>query len=108
MQLLIFVLVISVANAAPSHGKKRLASSGFVCPTEDIVNTKCLGPKDCLYQNDSDCNSFIQCTVNADGVTGTPVPMPCAPANPPLQWNDNEKVCDYPPSPTCPRKLVYK
>jgi hypothetical protein len=30
--------------------------------------------------------------------------MPCAPADPPLEWNDDEKECDYPELSTCPNK----
>ncbi|CAF0736939.1 unnamed protein product [Adineta steineri] len=78
------------------------SASDFVCPEEDIAETQCLGPKDCLYPNPQDCNSYIQCTVNADQVTGTPVVMPCQPNNPPLQWNDDTKECDYPENSTCP------
>ncbi|CAG2176816.1 unnamed protein product, partial [Oppiella nova] len=74
--------------------------SGFVCPEEDIANTGCKGPKDCLYPNPENCQTFIQCTVNADNKTGTPVVMPC-PAG--LEWNDNIKRCDYPESSTCPK-----
>ena len=74
---------------------------GFLCPEEDIAATGCLGPEDCLYQNPDDCGTFIQCKVNADNKTGTPHFKPCAPAHPPFQWNDDKKLCDYPPSPTC-------
>ena len=80
-------------------------STAFDCPEEDISATACKGPKDCLYPNPDDCNSFIQCTVNADERTGTPVVMPCAPATPPLEWNDNKKECDYPGSSTCPENF---
>ncbi|CAG2178562.1 unnamed protein product, partial [Oppiella nova] len=52
-----------------------------------------MGPKDCLYTNPENCNTFIQCTVNPGNQSGTPVVMPC-PAG--LKWNDNEKICDWP------------
>ncbi|XP_054153521.1 peritrophin-55-like [Oppia nitens] len=70
----------------------------FRCPPRDIINTKCLGPKDCLYTNWSNCNTFIQCTVNPGGRTGTPVVMPCSKG---LKWNNRDKVCDYPNRATC-------
>lgn len=72
--------------------------SGFKCPKSDIKTTKCLGPKDCLYANPKSCKNFIQCIVNADGVTGTPVVMPC-PAG--LEWNNKGKICDWPQNSTC-------
>ncbi|OKO92751.1 Race-specific elicitor A4 [Penicillium subrubescens] len=53
------------------------SAAAFHCPEEDIINTQCLGPKDCLYPNPDNCGTFIQCTVNPDGITGTPVVMPC-------------------------------
>lgn len=62
--------------------------NGFNCPKSDIKATKCLGPKDCLYANPRSCSNFIQCTINDDGVTGTPVVMPC-PAG--LEWNNKQK-----------------
>ncbi|CAK9254422.1 unnamed protein product [Sphagnum jensenii] len=75
-------------------------SSGFVCPEEDIADTGCKGPTDCLYPNPENCNSFIQCVPQPDG-SGEPVVMPC-PAG--LEWNDNKKQCDYPPDSTCPKR----
>jgi hypothetical protein len=69
-----------------------VAQSDFTCPTDDLRNTGCRGPKDCLYPNPENCYTFIQCTVDFGGVTGTPVVMPC-PAG--LSWNDQEKICDY-------------
>jgi Chitin binding Peritrophin-A domain len=88
----VWKLIASVLLAAvlltPLHAQ---GEGGFQCPPEDIIRTKCLGPKDCLYPHPNDCGSFIQCTVNPGGVTGTPVVMPC-PAG--LQWNDDEKICD--------------
>ncbi|XP_054153527.1 peritrophin-1-like [Oppia nitens] len=68
------------------------------CPVWDIIRTKCLGPKDCLYTNWLNCNTYIQCTVNPDGRTGRPVVMPC-PAG--LKWNNRNKVCDRPERATC-------
>ncbi|CAF0750563.1 unnamed protein product [Adineta steineri] len=83
------------------HRATRQIASGFVCPEEDIAETQCLGDKDCLYPNSQDCNTYIQCTVNADQVTGTPVVMACAAS---LEWNDNTKECDYPANSTCPSR----
>ncbi|XP_054153519.1 salivary glue protein Sgs-3-like [Oppia nitens] len=75
-------------------------SGPFVCSVEDIARTQCKGPIDCLYPNPESCTTFIQCTVNADERTGTPVVMPCAAD---LEWNDNTKRCDYKNQSTCPR-----
>jgi hypothetical protein len=58
-----------------------------------------MGPKDCLYPNPANCNSFIQCVPQPDG-SGKPQVMPC-PAG--LEWNDNKKECDWPSSSTCPK-----
>jgi hypothetical protein len=74
------------------------AQSEFFCPPEDIRDTGCLGSRDCLYANPLNCNRFIQCTVNSDGVTGTPIIRDC-PAD--LEWNDELKVCEYPFASTC-------
>ena len=80
------------------------SAADFKCPPEDIIATKCMGPKDCLYPNPHSCSSFIQCTVNEDLKSGTPVVMPC-PAG--LEWNDRQKICDWPANSTC-RNLVQK
>ncbi|WP_437760038.1 carbohydrate-binding module family 14 protein [Sorangium sp. So ce1389] len=69
----------------------------FVCPREDIAATGCRGPKDCLYANPESCNTFIECIPNADG-SGAPVVRPCLSG---LEWNDNEKQCDWPAYSTC-------
>ncbi|KAE8361343.1 hypothetical protein BDV27DRAFT_160806 [Aspergillus caelatus] len=74
------------------------AASVFKCPKSDIRATKCIGPKDCLYANSHNCDTFIQCIVNADETTGTPVVMPCPSG---LQWNDKEKECDWPANAAC-------
>ncbi|KGO50443.1 hypothetical protein PEX1_031630 [Penicillium expansum] len=70
----------------------------FVCPEKDIIETQCRGPKDCLYHNSPECNTFIHCTVNSDGKTGKPTVHPC-PAG--LKWNDRSKQCDMPANSTC-------
>lgn len=80
------LFISSLAPASP-------AKSGFICPSADIIKTKCQGPKDCLYPNPKTRNGFIHCTVNADGKTGAPVEMPCPKG---LEWNDREKICDWP------------
>ncbi|MGH8591368.1 MAG: choice-of-anchor P family protein [Gammaproteobacteria bacterium] len=72
----------------------------FVCPVDDITNTQCMGPKDCLYPHPDICTQFIHCEVNADGQTGRPTVKDCPPD---LEWNDNDKICDSPASSTCPR-----
>lgn len=90
-------LTINEKLGGPS-GQNSDERAAFACPPEDIIRTKCLGPKDCLYPNPDDCDSFIQCTVNPGGVTGTPVVMPC-PAG--LHWNDRGKICDYPANADC-------
>jgi hypothetical protein len=74
-------------------------SSEFVCPEEDIANTGCKGPKDCLYPNPENCVTFIQCVPQPDG-SGKPQVMPC-PAG--LEWNDIKKECDWPKDSTCPK-----
>jgi hypothetical protein len=75
-----------------------MAQNDFVCPPEDIAATGCEGPKDCLYTNPQNCNTFTQCTVNSDGTSGTPIIMPC-PAG--LEWNDEDKVCSFEFDSTC-------
>ena len=77
--------------------------SAFECPKEDIAATGCVGPKDCLYPDPDSCQKFIQCEVNSDGVTGTPVERDCPHG---LQWNDNKKECDYPEDSTCPESAI--
>jgi len=66
----------------------------YKCPAEDIARG-CKGPKDCLYTNPASCDSFIQCTA-----AGLAYAMSCPLG---LQWNDNEKICDWPPQSTCGR-----
>ena len=57
-----------------------------------------MGAKDCLYPCPHSCSKFYQCTVNVDGVSGTPVERDCAPGT---EWNDNDKQCDWPSQSTC-------
>ena len=68
-------------------------SSAFVCPSSDIINTGCKGPKDCVYPNPGSPSTYIKCVVNADGKTATPVIRTCPTG---LVWNDRNKICDYP------------
>ena len=70
----------------------------FVCPTEDMIKTQCLGPKDCLYPNPDNCTSFIHCEVNDDNKTGRPTIKDCPDG---LQWNDYMIECDGPENSTC-------
>lgn len=86
------LLLLTLLNASAS-------ASDFVCSTDDIAATGCLGPKDCLYSDPDSCNTFIQCTVNSDGITGTPVVRDCPSG---LEWNDDAKECAYPEDSTCP------
>lgn len=97
--------VKTAASTATTPVPSTSHSQNFVCPREDIANTGCKGPKDCLYPNPQNCNTFIQCVPQPDG-SGNPVVMPCAPSNPPLEWNDNKKECDYPGQGTCPRQSL--
>ncbi|OBT80428.1 hypothetical protein VF21_00840 [Pseudogymnoascus sp. 05NY08] len=85
-------------KGAPSNSKPRDAAR-FRCPSKDIINTKCLGPKDCLYPNPGSCNTFIQCTVDPGERTGTPYVIPCPRG---FEWNDNDKKCGSPEKSTCP------
>ncbi len=87
------------STAAPTQTPTNPPDNGFQCPRDDIANTGCMGPKDCLYPNPANCNSFIQCVPQPDG-SGKPQVMPC-PAG--LEWNDNKKECDWPSSSTCPK-----
>lgn len=77
-------------------------ASAFTCPEEDIANTQCLGPKDCLYPDPENCNQFIHCEVNTDGITGRPTVKAC-PAD--LEWNDIKIECDWPVNSTCQHPL---
>jgi hypothetical protein len=70
-----------------------MAQSESFCPQEDIRDTGCRGPKDRLYANPLNCRTFIHCTVNSNGITGTPI-IRGYPAG--LEWNDEVKLCDYP------------
>ncbi|OBT84842.1 hypothetical protein VE02_07291 [Pseudogymnoascus sp. 03VT05] len=85
-------------KGAPSNNKPRDAAR-FRCPSKDIIETKCLGAKDCLYPDPGSCNTFIQCTVDPGERTGTPYVIPC-PRD--FEWNDNDKKCDSPEKSTCP------
>ena len=99
MSLLLTVTIAGFLIGRVTINKVQAETTDFVCPTEDIASTGCQGPKDCLYPNPDSCTTFIQCEVNADGTTGTPVVRDCPSG---LEWNDNNKECDYPTSSTCP------
>lgn len=79
---------LSIALPSPP---KPLAPT-FRCPIRDIIQTKCLGPKDCIYPNPANCASYIKCTVDPGERSGTPHVVRC-----PLgtRWNDREKTCDF-------------
>lgn len=74
----------------------------FICSMDDIISTKCLGKKDCLYANPDECNGYIQCTVDPGEITGTTVYIDCSDGE---EWNNNEKECGSPRDSTCPTKL---
>ena len=66
-----------------------------------MKNTKCKNWKDCVYANEKDCKTYIQCHIGADKRTGVPVVMKCPAA---LEWNDNDKICDFKKKSTCSKK----
>ncbi|KAI8091862.1 hypothetical protein BDF21DRAFT_410373 [Thamnidium elegans] len=70
----------------------------FICPKEDIEETRCLGPKDCVYQNPNNCNTYIFCALDENGENPGPVVYPCEAG---LKWNDRAKMCDWPANATC-------
>lgn len=77
----------------------------FVCPAADMINTHCMGPKDCLYQDNNNCFGYIQCQPADDSYqTGIAYRMACPPT---LMWNDNQKWCDYPEASTCTPKKMF-
>jgi hypothetical protein len=90
-------LLLLFIYAVPSLSREGRNIPGYPCPQDDIDNTGCKGPKDCLYSNPENCNAFIQCND-----AGLAYDMPCAPEN--LEWNDNTRVCDWPESSTCASK----
>lgn len=92
MRFFALTFLAAVVSAAPTLN--------FTCPKDDIARTHCMGPKDCLYPNPLNCGTYIQCQVNADGVTGRPTVRQC-PAN--LEWNNEKKWCDWPENSTCPK-----
>lgn len=73
----------------------------FTCPESDIAESDCMGPKDCTYPNPSSCTTFIRCTVNEDGKTGTAYVYDCPES---LEWND-DKECDMAGEGDCERDL---
>ncbi|EME41286.1 carbohydrate-binding module family 14 protein [Dothistroma septosporum NZE10] len=75
------------------------------CQSTEVLATKCLGPKDCLYPNPASCGTFIQCVPQDEVGNAKPVVMPCPKG---LQWNDGKKWCDYPHLSTCPAKATTK
>ncbi|ELR06760.1 hypothetical protein VC83_04226 [Pseudogymnoascus destructans] len=86
-------------QAKDNSGKKSVHTrAAFTCPTQDIIKTKCKGPRDCRYPDPESCSHFYLCFVNTDGKTGTPHNYACGQG---LMWNDNLKSCDWPTSSTC-------
>ncbi|CAG2166206.1 unnamed protein product [Oppiella nova] len=96
---------VVVGYGSSGQSWSAVISYDFVCSLEDIENTHCIGPKDCLYPHPKECNKFIRCEVSTDGVTGEPTVKDC-PAG--LEWNDNKKECDWPIHSTCPREPSTK
>lgn len=76
------------------------ASSELICPQEDIDNTRCTGPMDCLYPFPGDCSKFYVCEVDEPTRKGVPTERDCPSS---FEWNDNIKRCDYPENSDCPR-----
>ncbi|KAK6835440.1 hypothetical protein RU639_001853 [Aspergillus parasiticus] len=70
----------------------------FHCPEEDVAATKCAGPKDCLYPEPYNCDQFIRCEVNDDGITIQAITKDCPVG---LEWNDKKKECVWPKDSTC-------
>ncbi|OBT44358.1 hypothetical protein VE00_07086 [Pseudogymnoascus sp. WSF 3629] len=85
-------------GGAPKGKKSVHARAAFTCPTEDIIKTKCKGPRDCRYPDPESCSHFYLCFVSSDGKTGTPHNYACGEG---LLWNDKLKSCDWPASSTC-------
>ncbi len=97
-------VLLTTGFAAAIFGMLTSASAGntgFVCPKKDIIETKCQGPKDCLYPNPKNCTTFIHCSVNADGKSGTPHVKSCPKG---LHWNTRTRSCDLPAAAKCSRK----
>lgn len=99
--LLLLALSTSSVLAYPQAGS---VDPNFVCPVADMMNTKCMGPKDCLYPDDNNCAGFIQCQPKDGYQTGIAYRMDCSVG---LRWNDNAKWCDYPANATCTPHEVY-
>lgn len=89
-----------VPMAAALADAPKAATPDGLCDREEIANTGCIGPKDCLHPDPANCHGFIQCVPQPDG-SGKPQPMPC-PED--LQWNDKTKECDWPNGSTCPSR----
>ncbi|KAK5796126.1 hypothetical protein VI817_005411 [Penicillium citrinum] len=51
------------------------------------------------------CSGFIQCEVNADGMTGRPTVRQCPSG---LGWNNKYKDCDFPATSTCDETKIHK
>jgi hypothetical protein len=67
---------LSICFPVSVFGQGTVASD-FVCPAEDIANTQCSGPRDCLYPDPKSCTSYINCEVSADGTTATAYILDC-------------------------------
>ncbi len=69
----------------------------FTCSEADIEATGCKGPKNCLYPNPENCETFIQCVPQPDGSTKPFVIKSFSR----LLWNKKVKICDCPQSSIC-------
>jgi len=93
--------MVGLAESRSESLLRQTRQGNFVCPKNDIRRTQCRGPRDCLYANPDNCDSFIQCTVNGDRQTGTPVVAKCPSG---LQWSDRTKICVPSYLSTCPNQ----
>ncbi|KAK4620300.1 Avr4 [Fulvia fulva] len=107
--LLLSTLLVGTALAQPTNPpaktpKKAPKTQPYnPCKPQEVIDTKCMGPKDCLYPNPDSCTTYIQCVPLDEVGNAKPVVKPCPKG---LQWNDNvgKKWCDYPNLSTCPVK----
>lgn len=83
---------ITRLQAAPQK-KSQGILPGYKCPRPPKGG--CVGPKDCLHPNPDDCTTFIQCN---DAKIAYLMPCPAG-----LEWNNREKICDWPRNAKCPK-----
>ncbi|CAK3918725.1 Avr4 [Lecanosticta acicola] len=94
-----FSLLLLAATSTVRAWDHGTEAQNFACPPEDIINTRCLGKGDCLYQNLQGCDSYIQCDpIDVTKGTAKPIIMHCPRG---LEWNDVKKQCDDHEHTTC-------